>query len=191
MILNFLKQMMTGLGAIVAVLAVLAGGFFTYACWYTDIRPIFFGHVITDPDDPKFDPTQFRFEYYWQGKERELPAALLKMFPPGTDMAYVDKVLLTETKYSYLTIRKEEDQRSPDGSVTYGYVIDYNVKWDLAGGERVRFTFDKNNKSIWLYFGGLLYSDSHRPPIKPPISDEDGLRPIRKKYLGVEDGYLK
>lgn len=47
---------------------------------------------VTDPNDPRFDPMEFRFENYTD--DSSLRVALKKVFPVGTDHAYVDEVLI-------------------------------------------------------------------------------------------------
>lgn len=63
---------------------------------------------VIDPSDPRFDPMKFRFEDYaglhTDPEPKLLTPALLKMFPPGTEEAYIDKILVEQAgagKYKY------------------------------------------------------------------------------------------
>lgn len=166
--------------------------------WYSDIRPIFAGKVVTNPDDPKFDPMKFRFEYYGgkYGNDWDLPAALLRMFPPGTDKSYIDKIL----------VEQADSEAGVDKSSTnrYGY------RWpsfSSLGGHAILMDFDAHDKSITFLLGGnrLYESSSYRESFSPEAQEyivrmdkqypktelEDKMRPVRKKYLGIEDGFIK
>lgn len=48
---------------------------------------------VTDPSDPRFDPTKFSFEDY--KTEEEFQEALIKLFPIGTSRSKVDEILLS------------------------------------------------------------------------------------------------
>ena len=67
---------------LLALLLVIAAGYLAlYKPW-----------IVTDPNDPNFEPSLFRFENYTT--ERELRNALITMFPKGTKRDYVDHILI-------------------------------------------------------------------------------------------------
>jgi hypothetical protein len=93
-----------------------------------------------DPDDPRFEPEQFAFEDY-EGNEHLLPGALKKAFPPGTDKAYVDRILVEAGNTS---ITKNEGE----GDYTYLWPKDGS---GLTG--HVLRVFYRDNKTVYLGAG--------------------------------------
>ena len=165
--------------------------------WYTDIRPVFFGKVITDPDDPKFDPMHFRFEYYSRGtgNRQDLPSVFLKMFPPGADKEHVDSILLEQADAIGWKLQPEFNipnsfrYQWPDPNGYFGLN-------GLGGGHIVIVEYGNKGGSIRLDVNGArLYgaeTESDRRSFTPQIRAEleQNLRPLRKKYLGDENGFL-
>ena len=189
---------MIWVGVIVGVLVLGFSYLVIQSYWYTDIRPIFFGKVITDPDDPKFDPMQFRFEYYKDryGNEWDLPKALIKMFPPGTDKAYIDKILVEQAG--------ARNYEAPEKKRKFVYRWPSNAS---LGGEIFFIYYDENNRSasffssVVRYYERNDYRDLSQEAIDAKHEHvfgkqddnyvESHMRPIRKQYLGVENGLVK
>jgi hypothetical protein len=105
--------------------------------------------LVTNPDDPRFDPRQFRFSNYSKprGNEPEFKKAITKMFPPGTDKAYVDKILVDRAG-----ARVDKNQNSRFHNPTDQ---DYTYVWSPSGlgGWLVNFIFDEHNKSRMMRMG--------------------------------------
>jgi hypothetical protein len=149
--------------------------------------------VITDPDDPAFNPEEFRFEHYSEdkGNQWDLPAALLKIFPPGTPHSYIDKILVDQAGM------KTALGRSGDR-------YDYMRTLTGLGGWLVHVFYDGNDRSRVFYLGGnRLYGewkeiDKNNADNSTPGSNtkrayellEQTMRPIRKKYLGDPEGLI-
>lgn len=187
---------------LIAIPTIVIGGlsfFWVRSHWYTDIRPVFAGKVVTDPDDPKFDPMQFRFEYYnsRSGNEWDLPKALIKMFPPGTNKTYIDKVLIE--------VAGARSFKDMGDSITHTY------RWPSTaslGGEIFLVCFNEKSESRTFFSSSVrFYEDknytfirgksmiAHHKKLDKAGSDahkylESHMRPIRKKYLDIEDGIL-
>jgi hypothetical protein len=116
--------------------------------------------AITDPDDPNFDPEDFRFENYDQmrsypkgegWRKDPLTRALVKMFPPGTDRAYVDKILVEQA--GALANKNPRAVHLRQGDVGYSYL------WPprTVGGWVVSFIY-RNDKSVSMKMGtNLVY----------------------------------
>lgn len=171
--------------------------FWVHSHWYTDIRPIFLRTVITDPDDPRFDPMQFRFEYYKSryANEWDLPRALIKMFPPGTDKSYINKMLVERAGAGV--------SRSIENEATYAYRWPHNAS---MAGESFLVWIDAQEKSRSFFSAGVHYYEDrtfsnkfmikHNKKAAQNPTDgfkyvEGHMRPIRKKYLSAEDGVLQ
>lgn len=166
--------------------------------WFTNIRHLLFGQVVVDPNDPNFDPKNFRFEYYSTStiKRQYLTETFFKMFPPGTHQKIVDHILLDQAD-------------AVAGSVATGLGNTYAIRYQwpnprgyfglnsLAGGHVIIFKYNKMGRSIALHFNGArLYGDesqSDRLSYTPEIRDsvDNIMRPLRKKFLGNEDGFLR
>jgi hypothetical protein len=95
--------------------------------------------AVTNPDDSRFDPRQFRFSNYShkRGNEPEFNKALLRMFPPGTDRAYVEEILVQQG-HAVASLNRNSPDHKP-GETDYTYV------W---GSWLVNFVFDSDNKSV-------------------------------------------
>jgi hypothetical protein len=109
--------------------------------------------VITDARDKRFDPKKFQFTHYshMARNESEFNIALLKMFPPGTDKAYVEKILV---KQAGATVSKNNAGRFHNpGESAYSYI------W---GNWQVSFVFDENNKTDTMKTGGVLHYGTDR-----------------------------
>ena len=105
-------------------------------------------YIVTNPDYKQFDPKQFQFSHYnhLARNEHEFNKALLKMFPPGTDKAYVEQILI---KQAHATASPVEITKYHDpGDTDYSYIY---------GSWQVRFIFDSNNKSKMMKTGGVLH----------------------------------
>jgi hypothetical protein len=127
--MKFVKQALIAVA--VTVLAITLWGF----------NVIYHPFVVTNPGDPRFDPKQFSFSNYnrHRGNEGEFNKAIAKMFPPGTDKAYVDKILVEQSH-----AEASQNQNSPDhapGETDYTYI------W---GSWLVNVVYDYNNKTVAL-----------------------------------------
>lgn len=105
--------------------------------------------VVTDPDDPQFDPKEFRLQNYSRsrGNNAQLPKALVKIFPPGTDKTYVEEILVKQGN-ARVGVNQITEYHNPGDS-------DYTYIWSPSGlsGKLVRFVFDENNKATMMTMG--------------------------------------
>jgi hypothetical protein len=168
------------------ILTALAALFFftsPAAAWSTPI----------DPDDPKFDPTVFRLENYppHEDKDMLLPAALMKMFPPGTEKAYIDKILISQAGM--------KSAKAKSGNY-YEYL---KASADLSGWDAY-IEYDKKNRSSSFYLGIVrLYGknayleerDTQRwlpSKVQNKLDAiENKMKPLRYKYLGSGEGLVE
>jgi hypothetical protein len=102
---------------------------------------------ITDPNDPKFDPMKFRFEDY--KNDDSLTAALKKVFPVGTEISYVDGILVNSEKAN-----KNTSERGDYHIVNYVYMSFKQVNHT--------FIFDRDWKllNIHPYGNKKLYQEN-------------------------------
>jgi len=185
------------LAAMLSVAAFLCLSFLYHKHWHNDIRPFFVGPIVSNPDDPNFDPMKFRFQHYRakRGNEWELPAALLKMFPPGTDKRYIDEILVGQAGTESQAVKSRPGR--------YGY---HWPSFASIGGHAILIDFDENGKSETIFLGSnrlyesrsyqLSRSEAMRAyedeRVKTNAEDdlERRMRPIRKKYLKNEHGFI-
>src|SRR5262245_22998176 len=101
--------------------------------------------VIKNPDDPRFDPKEFRFSNYSQKYEYLLfDKVMLKMFPPGTDKSYVQQILVRQ---GGADCSKQQMPPNSDPGEEY-----YNCHWPPRGigGWVVVVVYNKEHKSMAL-----------------------------------------
>lgn len=105
--------------------------------------------VVTNPDDPRFDPKEFRFANYsrFRNNEGDVRGALAKAFPPGTDKSFVDKILIRKAD-AWVAENQKTQYHDPAHH-------DYSYVWSPSGmgGWVVRFIFDETNKSVMMKTG--------------------------------------
>ncbi len=196
--LNTLHNFFKMLRAIALILIIGSiGKVFVDLYWYIDIRPIFFGKIVADPNDPKFDPMQFRFEYYnvSTGDRQHLVEAFFKMFPPGTDKKHVESILLDQAGSAVWKLKPEFDI-----SNSYRYQWPNPQRYfglnGLANGYIIFVQYGQDDRIIRLEFNGArLYGAETETNRKSYTADirtqmENSLRPLRKKYLGDENGFI-
>jgi hypothetical protein len=142
---------MTGLvrrqiSALVAAVFLFAAFVYPEQVWSMAETPL-----ITDPDDPRFDPKHFRFENYSETNDH-FKRSITKMFPPGTDRACVEKILIEQGGAT--GGKNEANPRIPPELTSYTY------RWPPGGMGTwlVRFHFDANDKSTMMTMGaGPIY----------------------------------
>lgn len=185
-------------GAVLWLIIIAAAGYsllWLQGHWHTRIMPIVFGHPVVDPDSPDFDRSKFRFEYYSSSAETRqlLIPALLKMFPPGTDKDVIDKVLVTRGE----SVSGSLDQQfGMPGAIRYDWP-DPEGWFGLNGlsGHVVIVTYNIQNKSAGLRLNGARLYGVEASSTKRALTSEARealeaiLRPLRKKYIGNEDGF--
>lgn len=105
--------------------------------------------IVTNPDEPGFDPKQFRFSNYTRarGNEHDVRKALAKMFPLGTDKVYVDDILMKRA--GAWIGNNENTEYHQRGDEDYTYV------WSPSGmgGWTVRFIYDEDKKTKMMKMG--------------------------------------
>lgn len=102
------------------------------------------GTKVIDPNDAGFNPEKFKFEDY-SGLHTDIEPALLsgvlvKMFPPGTDEAYVDQILVE---------RAGAQKRVYQKDIKHGYVYHKEALGGLTGWV-VIVIYDEERKTIDL-----------------------------------------
>lgn len=120
---------------------------------------------VTDPAHANFDPTKFRFEDY--GTPQEITDALHQMFPVGTHIDEIEKILLDiEGVEKFHRTFKEKIHRKELGekySYSQIYIYEptnfltrlpFNIRATLALNPtevyRVIIGFDKQNRLLFL-----------------------------------------
>lgn len=199
---NTTGNIMSSISTLSSILKFLAGALLLFGVGWWAVATYNYETKITDPSDPRFDPMKFSFRDYTKkrGNEWDLPAALLKMSPPGTDKAYVEKILIDVADAE---MQKYSEHRN--------YYIFHWPSFKAMEGSVVNIQYSNKNKSDTLYLGGnrLYESRSYKTSLRPDVREyietqeqkmtdgdkflEEKMRPIRKKYLGDsgESGFLK
>ena len=101
---------------------------------------------IVDVNNPAFDPMQFRYEDYFSstgpGNTDMLVEAILTMFPPGTDISYVDTILVEQAGGT-----KESSTYDPSENM---YIYKSRRLRSFKGGPWpiIGILFDENNKVL-------------------------------------------
>jgi hypothetical protein len=96
---------------------------------------------VIDPSDPRFDPTKFSFEDFRQRHFGQPIVYFNKLFPAGTDKAYVDKILVTVGHATF--------QETPNPDARYhdiGYYYKSHGFWEW--GAVVSVTYDSHDKLV-------------------------------------------
>lgn len=102
---------------------------------------------VTDPRDPKFDATQFRFEDY--SSKSEISPIIHHMFPVGTDRSYVEKILVDIGQASSFPL---PEKIFGENQVRYTYryrkmmPCSFILKADYDSNQRLK-------DEIWINFG--------------------------------------
>lgn len=113
---------------------------------------------ITDPADPRFDPTRFDFCDY---DELELWKALGSLFPPGTSKSYIDAVLVEAGDARTGPYNQaKDDSPSSLGYTTYGRPN----KWchpHIKKPPHYIFVFNSNDElvNIQTQHGASMFGD--------------------------------
>lgn len=101
------------------------------------------GIKVIDPGDPRFNPEKFRFEDYAQSGElyELLSAALLIMFPPGTEKEYIEHILVKNAGASA--------RLNASGNYTYSLMTHGGLS-----GWIINIQYDDENRAIAMYRRG-------------------------------------
>ncbi len=102
--------------------------------------------AVTDPDDPRFDVSKFRYENYRETNDH-FRRKITKIFPIGTDKFYVDKILVKQAGARAPSPNDLTEYHNP-GDTDYTYI---------KGSWLVRFIFDNNNKTVMMKMGKPIY----------------------------------
>jgi hypothetical protein len=125
----------TFLWIVVVLLSGVVAGEALVIWWFNAIYNPF---VVTDSYNKNFDPKQFQFGHYSHvaRNEHQFNPALLRMFPPETDKAYVEEILVKQAGAA-VTNNNAGRFHSPGESA-------YSCIW---GNWQISFVFDENDKT--------------------------------------------
>ena len=102
---------------------------------------------VTDPGNPQFDATQFRFEDY--SSKSEISPVIHHMFPVGTDRSYVEKILVDIGQASSFSLPEKIFGKN-QVRYTYRYrkmmPCSFILKADYDSNQRLK-------DEIWINFG--------------------------------------
>lgn len=129
----------------IAILLIIVA---VQAIYIWNLHSIYNPGIVTDASRKQFDPKKFQFYHYSHvaRNEREFNIALLKMFPAGTDKAYVDKILVEQAQASMM--KNQTSRFHKPGQTSYSYI------W---GTWQVGFIFDENNKTETMMTGQVVH----------------------------------
>lgn len=123
---------------------------------------------ITDPNDPRFDPMQFRFEdYAYFSGEVELADVFRILFPPGIEKSDVDKILIWSGRATIYHAHREQNKYK---------VICYLEpdKWYfLKGRPSHYFVYDEGERLVNIHEGKGFALYPHQPSYEGALFRED------------------
>jgi hypothetical protein len=171
-------------------------------------------NAVIHPDDPKFDPKEFRFGNYFNNTrdgEMEFLGALLKTFPPGTSKEFIEDIIVNKNRADRGTPTKEDIAERLQG---YLWEASYRLPTSKDNSHPARPTtiqvvmligYDENDRSTYMRVGQTrLYGQKtsiEQAEEKPDWRDtpemlkarqarENEAKAVRQKYLGSPDAYL-